>query len=193
MKSILMGAVALSLIAAPAFAQSASADIELGGTVAPACGLGNHISGASVNPLWAQGDVTVDMVDAEGQFNGDFFDDRSVGNVWCNAASNVTFTVTPFATSNSSTDTGSFSNSFVVRVTTDMGVYFGAGVGAVVASTKTVNGTASGSTAGAFETGLGRFSGMDIEVLPEIGSGGNNKRPVAGAYTGSVTFTASVS
>lgn len=193
MKTILMGAAALSLIAAPAFAQSASADIQLGGEVAPACGLGNHISGASVNPLWEQGDINgIPMTDAEGQFNGASYGNRSVGNVWCNTAANVSFSVTPFATSNSTTDTGSFANSFDVRVTTDMGVYWGAGAGAVVQAS-VAGGTAGGNTGQAFETGLGRYSGMNIEILPAIGSGGNNKRPVAGSYSGSVTFTASVS
>lgn len=194
MKTILMGAAALSLLAAPAFAQSVSADIQLGGEVAPACGLGNHISGAAVNPLWNQDDITgIAMTDAEGQFNGASYANRSLGNVWCNAAADVAMTVTPFATAASTTDTSSFANSFVVRVTTNMGVYWGAGTGAVVQSTSTGNGSAGGNTGQAFETGLGQYSGMTIDILPEIGSGGNNKRPVAGAYTGSVTFTASVS
>ena len=191
MKTALIAATALSLLAAPAFAQSASSTVNLGGTVAKLCGTGNHISGAAVNPAWDQADISgIVMTDAEGQFNGASFANRSVGNVWCNAAADVAMTVTPFSTADSTTDTGSFANSFVVQVVTDMGVYFGAGEGATVASTTTTNGVGSGATGGAFETGLGQYSGMVVEILPVIGSGGNNKRPVAGTYAGSITLTA---
>ena len=71
MKTILMAASALSLIAAPAFAQDASSTVNIAGTVAEQCGEGNHISGYDVNNDWAQGDITgIDMDNGVGQFEG---------------------------------------------------------------------------------------------------------------------------
>ena len=190
MKTALIAATALSLLAAPAFAQSASSTVNLGGTVAKLCGTGNHISGASVNPLWEQGDISgIAMTDAEGQFNGYVSGNRSFGNMWCNTAANVALTVTPFSTGNSTTDTGSFANSFDVKVTTNTSVYWSNAAGGVV-ETNGANASVNGNTNGAFETGLGQYSGMVVEILPVIGSGGNNKRPVAGTYAGSITLTA---
>ena len=193
MKTALIAATALSLLAAPAFAQSASSTVNLGGTVAKLCGTGNHISGASVNPLWEQGDISgIAMTDAEGQFNGYVSGNRSFGNMWCNTAANVALTVTPFSTGNSTTDTGSFANSFDVKVTTNTSVYWNNNNPGGIVQTAGAPITVSGPTAGAFETGLGQYSGMVVEILPEIGSGGNNKRPVAGTYAGSITLTATV-
>ena len=191
MKTALIAATALSLLAAPAFAQSASSTVNLGGTVAKLCGTGNHISGAAVNPAWAQGDITgIAMTDAEGQFNGYLSGDRSFGNMWCNTAANVSLTVTPFAAPGAApSDSGSFANSFDVKVTTNTSVYWSNAAGGVV-QTNGANASVNGNTNGAFETGLGQYSGMVVEILPVIGSGGNNKRPVAGTYAGSITLTA---
>ena len=180
MKTILMAASALSLIAAPAFAQDASSTVNLAGTVAEQCGEGNHISGIA-------------MTDAEGQFNGYVSGNRSFGNMWCNTAANVALTVTPFSTGNSTTDTGSFANSFDVRVTTNTSVYWNNNIPGGVVETAGSSVMVDGDTGGAFETGLGQYSGMIVEILPVIGSGGNPKRPVAGDYTGSITLTASIS
>jgi hypothetical protein len=193
MKTVLIAATALSLLAAPAFAQNASSTINLGGTVAKACGLGNHISGSDSNVAWAQGDISaIPMTDAEGQFNGYTSGQRSFGNMWCNTAADVSLTVTSFSTANSTTDTGSFANSFDVKVTSDTSVYWSAGhtAGGVVQSSGTTDGVGSGNMPGAFETGTGRYSGLVVEILPVIGSGGNNKRPVAGDYTAAITLTA---
>ena len=192
MKTVLIAATALSLLAAPAFAQSASSTVNLAGTVAKLCGTGNHISGASADPDWAQGDITaIPMTDAEGQFNGFTSGQRSFGNMWCNTAANVSLSVTSFSTAAPVSDTGSFANSFDVKVTTDTSVYFNANnPGGVVQSNGATAGSASGPTGGAFETGLRRYSGMIVEILPQAGSGGNAKRPIAGNYTGSITRTA---
>ena len=184
MKTVLIAATALSLLAAPAFAQSASSTVNLAGTVDKLCGTGNHISGAAADADWAQ-------TDAEGQFNGFTSGQRSFGNMWCNTAANVSLSVTSFSTAAPVADTGSFANSFNVKVTTDTSVYFNANnPGGVVQSSGATAGNASGPTGGAFETGLRRYSGMIVEILPQAGSGGNAKRPIAGNYTGSITLTA---
>ena len=194
MKTILMAASALSLIAAPAFAQDASSTVNLAGTVAEQCGEGNHISGYDVNNDWAQGDITgIDMDNGVGQFEGYTSGQRSFGNLWCNTAATVSLEVTPFSTSNSTTDTGSFANSFDVRVTTNTSVYWNNNIPGGVVETAGSSVMVSGDTAGAFETGSGQYSGMIVEILPVAGSGGNPKRPVAGDYTGSITLTASIS
>jgi hypothetical protein len=196
MKKIMIAATVLSLLAAPAFAQStASSTVNLGGTVANLCGTGNHISGAAPNVAWTQGDISaIAMTDAEGQFNGYVSGQRSFGNLWCNAAANVSMTVTSFKTGIPAADAASFANTFNVKVTTAAGVYWGGGAAAVIQSSGSTNGTGSGaSTGGAFETGTGTYSGMIVEILPALGSGGNPKRPVAGTYAGSITVTASAS
>jgi len=192
MKTALIAATALSLLAAPAFAQSASSTVNLGGTAAKLCGTGNHISGAAANPLWAQGDISgIAMTDAEGQFNGYVSGNRSFGNMWCNTAANVSLTVTPFAAPGAApADSGSFANSFDVKVTTNTSVYWNNNTPGGVVQTAGANASAAGNTNGAFETGLGQYSGMVVEILPQTGSGGNNKRPVAGTYAGSITLTA---
>lgn len=191
MKKLLAGAAALSLMA-PAFAHAAStsADIKLNSTVAPACGVGGHISGASAAPGWDQNDITVDLANGGVGFGGATFANRSLGNVWCNSVATVSFTVEPLKTSATTTDTDSFANSFDVKVTTDAAVYWGGHAGDVVqtaGSPVTVTGTSNG----AFETGLQRYSGMTIDVLKAPGSGGNGKRAVAGTYASTITFTAS--
>ena len=196
MKAILMGAAALSLLAAPAFAQSAGASstVNINGSVANACGTGNHISGAAVNPAWTQGDITLaSMVDAEGQFNGASFANRSFGNMWCNGPATVSLTVLPLTTSGSAQDGGSFANTFDLRVTTNTSVYWNNNTPGGIVETNGAAAAASGSVNHAFETGLGQYSGFTVEILPEIGSGGNNKRPVAGTYSAAITLSASKS
>lgn len=196
MKTALIAATALSLLAAPAaFAQSAST-VSLAGTVAKACGVGNHISGSTPNSAWAQGNISaIPMTDTEGQFNGYTSGQRSFGNMWCNTGATVSLTVSSFRTGNSTTDTGSFANSFDVKVTSDTSVYWSSGHTdqGVVQSNGAANGSFTGNMPGAFETGTGRYSGLVVEILPVIGSGGNNKRPVAGDYTAAITLTASAS
>lgn len=191
MKTILMAAAALAtLTAAPAFAQSSST-INLNGNVANACGVGNHISGGGLAAGFTAGDITVDLADTNGQFDGDSFTNRSFGNLWCNYAAPVKMEVSALSTNATVGDTGSFTNSFDVRITTDAGVYFGAGQDAVLSSINGVAGVMTGNTPGAFETGTGRFGGADlVEILPSVRTnGGGNRRAVAGAYAGTIKFT----
>lgn len=191
MKTLIMAAAALAtLTAAPAFAQSSST-INLNGNVANACGVGNHISGGGLAAGFTAGDITVDLADTNGQFDGDSFTNRSFGNLWCNYAAPVKMEVSALSTNATVGDTGSFTNSFDVRITTDAGVYFGAGQDAVLSSINGVAGVMTGNTPGAFETGTGRFGGADlVEILPSVRTnGGGNRRAVAGAYAGTIKFT----
>ena len=191
MKTLFAAVSAIGLLAStPAFAQStATGEILLGATVAPACGAGNHKSGAASAAGWDQADISVNLADGNGQFAGQTFTDRSFGNVWCNGAANVTLSVGALTSTSTSTDTGSFTNRFDVVVTTDAGVYVNAGQNAVLSTVGEAGGVKSltGATGGAFETGLQRFGGADsIVVLADA----TNRRAVAGQYAGFVRFTA---
>ena len=191
MKTILMAAAALAtLTAAPAFAQQSST-INLNGNVANACGVGNHISGGGLAAGFTAGDISaIPLADGNGQFNGANYTNRSFGNLWCNYAAPVKLEVSALKTNAAVGDTGSFTNSFDVRVTTDAGVYFGLGQDYVLSSSGGVSGVMTGNTPGAFETGTGRFGGADlVEILPSTRSAGGNRRAVAGVYTGAITFT----
>ena len=191
MKTLLVAASALGLLAsAPAMA--ATGEIALNATVAPACGTGNHLSGADSAPGWDQDDITVSLADGNGQFDGAEYTNRSFGNVWCNNGASVSLEVSALKSSASTSDTGSFTNKFDLRVTTDAGVYVGQGTDFVIDTSTDASGvkTVSGTTSGAFETGLQRFGGADkIEVLANP----LNKRAVAGSYAGYVRFTATTS
>jgi len=192
MKKILAAASAIGLLAStPAFAQSsATGEILLGATVTPACGVGNHKSGAASAPGWDQADINVTLADSNGQFAGQTFTNRSFGNVWCNNGATVTLSVGALTSTATTGDTGSFTNRFDVRVTTDAGVYVNEAQDYVLSTVGETSGTKSktGTTGGAFETGLQRFGGADsIEVLADA----SNRRPVAGSYSGFVRFTAS--
>lgn len=191
MKTLFAAVSAIGLLAStPAFAQStATGEILLAATVAPACGTGNHKSGAASAAGWDQADITVNLADGNGQFAGQSFANRSFGNVWCNNGATVTLSVGALTSSSTSGDTGSFTNRFDVSVVTDAGVYVGAGQDAVLSTAGETGGVKSltGPTGGAFETGLQRFGGADsISVLADP----SNRRAVAGSYAGFVRFTA---
>ena len=194
MKKLLVAASAIGLIASTP-AMAATGDINLSANVAAQCGVGNHMSGAEAAPGWDQSDIQVTLADANGQFSGATYTNRSFGNVWCNAPATVTLAVSALQNATTVYDVDSFSNRFDIEVTTDAGVYVGQSQDYVLSSAGEASGTKSitGSTAGAFETGLQRFGGADsIKVLPSVRSG-QNRRPVAGEYNGSITFTATVS
>lgn len=195
MRSIFLAASAIALLStAPAMAQtSASTQVQLTATVGAACGIGNHLSGAAANPLWDQTDIVVNLADANGQFDGDSFGNRSFGNVWCNAPATTSIEVGSLATGTRGTapaDASSFTNEFDLVVTTNAGVYINGSPGLVLDTSTTSTGivTETGSTAGAFETGMGQYSGFTVDIVNP-----GNKRPVAGSYNGYVKFTASVS
>ena len=193
MKKVLFAVSTIGLMAAtPAFAQPS--EILLSATVTGQCGTGNHLSGSDTNPGWDQSDIVVDLGNGgNGRFAGQTFTNRSVGNVWCNSPASVTLTVEALTTSNSTTDTNSFANQFDIRFNTDMGVYLGQGTGYVLA-TNVGGGNTTASTnfafPQAFETGTGRYSGLNsIEVLPSL-RGSDVRRPVAGTYSGAIRLTA---
>lgn len=193
MKTLIAAASALALTAAavPAFAQSANATVNIGAEVAEACGNGNHKSGASSAPGWAQGDITIaNFADINGQVaTQEIATNHSFGNLWCNTAAEVTMTVSALTDGKSApADIGSFTNSFDIEVNTDMGVYLGGAAGMTIRSQNGADGSETGTTNGAFETGLQRFSGVNsIKVLADA----SGRRPVAGTYSGSITVTAS--
>ena len=203
MKTILMTAVAAAtLIATPAFAQVETAPlipsstINLKGKVENKCGVGHHISGHNgVAAGYTTGDVDLtDFTDGNGQFNtAKTFTNRSFGNLWCNYAAPVKLEVSSLSTNTPAGDTGSYANSFDVRITTNAGVYFGrpsTSPALTLASNGANNGEATHTTNGAFETGSGQYGSIQLlEVLPKARSSGGNFRPVAGTYTGYVRFT----
>jgi len=191
MKKILVAASAIGLLAStPAYA--AEGEIALSADVAAQCGVGNHKSGADAAPGWDQDDIVVDLADTNGQFSGQTFTNRSFGNVWCNGPATVTLEVAALTSTNTTTDTSSFTNRFDIKVVTDAGVYVGGGQDYTMDTTGDADGvlTTTASVPGAFETGLQRFGGADsIEILPSS----DNKRAVAGDYSGYLRFTATVS
>ncbi len=94
-----------------------TARIALNATVAKACGVGNHLSGAAADPGWDQSDITVTLADANGQFAGAEYTNRSFGNVWCNAPAAVTLEVGALKSyGQRSTTPSSFTNAFDIQV-----------------------------------------------------------------------------
>ena len=195
MKTILMTAVAAAtLIATPAFAQTFS-EIELNATVASKCGSGHHISGdGGVAAGYTTGHVNFgELTDNNGQINAPVLigSNRSFGNLWCNYAAPVKLEVSALTNDETVYDHGSFTNVFDIQVVTDAGVYFGQGENYTLRSLNGVTGvTTPVNTAGAFETGTGRYGSLaTIHVLPKARSAGGNYRPISGDYTGYVRFT----
>jgi hypothetical protein len=188
MKKLLIAALATTAFAAtPAFAQTAQGEIAISANVAKACGVGNHLSGAAADPAWDQADITVAV--ADGRIPAQTFNNRSFGNVWCNGSANVSLEVGALMSTNSTTDTGSFTNRYDLVVNTDAAVYVGRPAGTTMTTVSDTDGvvTLTGSTGGAFETGLRGYSGANsIQVIADP----SNRRAVAGDYHGYVRFTA---
>ena len=185
MKRIIMAATALTLIAAPAFARDGTSQIEIGGSVAGQCGAGNQSGGGSAStPTIALGELT----------DGDGFLDVSAvelgfGNMWCNTAANLTMSASALSTDVDVLDTSSFVNTLDMVVNgAVIDTYFGTPAGSSARTGEDLE----GSIAHAFETGNGQYSKAMLNVELPQGTVGND-RPVAGDYTGTVTFTASVS
>lgn len=190
---LITAASALAMVSAPAFADTVasgnSSTISLGATVAAACGVGNHRSGAT-SGAGDTTDATYTLADSTGQFKTAQSLNRSFGNVWCNGPATVSIEASQLSTTATTTDTSSFTNKFDVEVSGGAMVYVGGGT---LATAGTATKSQSAALPGAFETGLGTYSSVDIKVLPALGSGGMPLRPVAGAYTGHVTITATIS
>ncbi|MCC7267263.1 MAG: hypothetical protein IT546_07970 [Caulobacteraceae bacterium] len=190
----MIGASALSLL----MATSASAagpspspiNIPVNGNVPAACGVG-HQSGGGPGPGYsltanvALGDIT----DANGFLS---VADKTInfGNIWCNGGATLTLAVTPLSTTTPLTDPDSFDSSFAMEVTKgaltkSIFSYFGGPT--QVSSTATTPGSLVYANPAAFETGGAGYAEAILRVLAPT-SGGND-RPMAGAYTGSVTLT----
>lgn len=195
MKTTLIAAAALSLLAAPAFAQvgpvgpgpsTASQTVAVTGSVAKLCGLGNQSGGGTGGHT-----ATValgSIVDANGQL-AVAPQNIGFGNVWCNAPASVTLSATQLTTTSPVTDTSSFVNALDLIVDNDTGT--GGSIFAYLGSATSIRSSSiSHALNQEFETGTGRFTQARLSVaLPASVSG--NDRPVAGSYTGSITFKVS--
>ena len=188
---LVLAASAIAMAATPAFADTTatanSSTISLSANVAAACGTGNHRSGAT-SGAGVTTDATYTLADGTGQFKTAQSQNRSFGNVWCNGPATVAITATQLSTPTTVADTSSFTNKFDVEVSGGAMVYVGGGTLATAGAATATKGLA---LPGAFETGLGTYSSVDIKVLPALGSGAQPLRPVAGTYAGTVTITAS--
>lgn len=181
-KTILMAASALSLLAAPAFAQDGVSTLVINGEVGQMCGAGNQSGGGTTT-----GNTPVELgslIDADGHLDVaaktiDF------GNMWCNAPATLTVSASILQGSNPvGTDVNSFVNQLDMIVT-------GAVIDTYMGGGQARTGTDKVATIGqAFETGTGPYSKATLNVALPAGTSGND-RPVAGDYTGTVTFTAS--
>lgn len=185
MKTILMAASALSLLAAPAFAQSTgSSSVVVNGSVAGMCGVGNQSGGGTTT-----GNTPVSLgslIDGDG-FLSVAAKTIDFGNMWCNKAATLTVSASILQGDQPvGPDTGSFVNQLDMHVS---GAVLDTYMGGAVAHTGT---DAVASIGHAFETGTGTYSKATLNVTLPAGTVGND-RPVAGAYTGTVTFTASAS
>ncbi|MBS0408807.1 MAG: hypothetical protein JSR86_02745 [Proteobacteria bacterium] len=190
MKIALAALTAASLLtAAPAFADGASTNVTINGSVPGLCGTG-HQSGNGTRAAGSDVVTIANLVDANGFLS---VADRDIefDNLWCNTPSTLTMTVTPLATQSPVSDPTSFVNHLDMIVGNDAGAkvlqtYFG---GATSVSSAVNGGVLTYSILGAFETGTGQYSKASLKITLPQGTVGND-RPVAGDYTGTVTITA---
>jgi len=182
MKTILMAASALSLLAAPALAQESST-VTVNGSVALQCGVGNGSGGGDGAPSV----VTItEMTDADG-FLSIPAQAIEFGNIWCNGAgASMTLAVSALqhdTIADGTFDASSFINKVNMHVETgNILAYFGGGAahtGAPLTAT----------SAGAFETGQDAWDNASLTFSNPSG----NDRPLAGSYSGSVVLTVSPS
>src|SRR3546814_13595370 len=82
MKTLFAAVSAIGLLAAsPAYADTTgTGEIALNATVAPACGIDAHKSGAQSAPGWDQNDITVDLTNGG---NGQFIGQTEIGRAAC--------------------------------------------------------------------------------------------------------------
>lgn len=196
MKRFILAASALSmtLVAAPAFAQlspvgpsapsgTASQNVQVAGTVAGACGFGNQSGGGTA----AASNVALGAITDGNGFLSVAEQEITFGNVWCNSGANLTLSATALSTSTAVVDTGSFTNKLDLVVSGKLiDTYFVGQSGAVARTGASLN----GSIPAAFETGTGQYSKLKLNVALPTGTAGND-RPIAGAYTGTVTLKVS--
>lgn len=182
MKAILFAASALALVAAPALAQSTDTQTTtFTATVAPKCSIEN---GDSLIPLNSGNDVT----DAEGRVINTISHAGGFGNIWCNGGSNtVEIIFKPLMTTASTTDTYSFVDRIDYTVAvhslysptpiTTVGADASAGLEIELASLS------------AFETGAGPLDDFVLTLIRRS----DNKRQLAGAYSGQIVINVSAS
>lgn len=183
MKTLLMAASALSLLAAPAFAQSTST-VNLTGNVAALCGTGGHSSGGVSAPTASQDIIISGLTDADGRVVAQDID-VGFGNLWCNSAASLTLKVNPLMNTVTTTDTGSFFSRIDMEVSGALlDTYF---VAAQAGSPTSVgDGEYTATIPQAFETGTGAYDNATISIIAP-----SQDRPVAGDYNGSVVVTIS--
>jgi hypothetical protein len=195
MKFAFLAAGAAALVtAAPAFADTASTNVQVTGTVGSQCGVGNQ-SGGGTRVTDSSGVVPLgNLVGPTGQLS---IPQTVIGfdNLWCNSASSLTMTVTALKTNVTVSDTSSFTNHLDMIVSHDSSddvlIYFG-NPSSVSTGAGGADGTLTSTLPTAFETGTGTYSRALLNVTLPAGTQGND-RPVAGSYTGTVTITATPS
>ena len=190
MKTILMGAAALSLIAAPAFAQDTS--VTFTGNVAAKCDVPQINETVPVNLA----------LDADGYLNGgnkDFttvFDLGALLNgveAWCNTATTVEVTGTSLVNAAAGGVNGIYglSNGFTATIPMRIADLSIGGTNGVSWSGEELNTGAGldgvgGNPASSDKTSNGAFAGP-VSGLVQIWNA--DKRPVAGAYSAQWTVT----
>jgi hypothetical protein len=184
------GAAAL-MIAAPAFADTASTDVKVSGTVGAQCGVG-HQSGTGTRSI-PEAVTLTDIVDGNGQLDTTTVTPIAFDNVWCNAANTLTMDVTSLKLQHppASWDTSSFVAAVDMNVGSDgthriLPIYFG------IPSLQSADATDGIKTVsiGAFETGTLTFSEALITLKMPSDAHSPGVRPLAGNYEGTVTVTA---
>ena len=176
MQRLLIAAAALSFVAGPSLAQDAGSISVIGGTVGGKCGTTGS-SSVDLGPL----------IDTNG-FLSVAYRAIDFGEMWCNAPADLTMEVQALQGDGPVGDASSFVNRLDMIVSGGvLDAYFG---GALRTGPGGVAALANGSTGFAFSTGASAPASLSVE-LP-AGTTGND-RPVAGDYSGSITFTASVS
>ncbi len=189
MKTILMGAAALSLIAAPAFAQDVQANFT--GNVAATCDV----------PQFNQ-TVPVDLtLDANGKLNGgdgEFTTIFDLGQLlageeaWCNTSTSVTVTGTSLVNSAAGGVNGIYGlpNGFTATIPMRIADLSIGGANGVAWSGQQLNTGAgldgSGGGGSSTKTSAGAFAGP-MSGLVQIWNA--DRRPVAGAYSAQWTVT----
>lgn len=180
MKTLFLAVSALALIAAPAMAADGSSSIVVNGSVAGMCGAGHQSGGGVVT-----GNTPVDLgnlVDANGQLSV-AATTLQFDNLWCNGPATLRLSATALSNATPVLDAGSFVNTLDMTVSGKVVDTYMGGGSATTGTDKVAN------TGFAFETGTGQYAQGTLNV--SLPAGHNGDRPIAGAYTGTVTLTAS--
>jgi hypothetical protein len=143
------------------------------------CGAGNQSGGGVVT-----GNTPISLgslVDGNGQLSVTQ-QDIQFDNMWCNGPATLTVWATTLSNATAVLDTSSFVNELEMIVSGKMiDTYMGGG-----SATSTTDKVAN--IGFAFETGTGQYGSGKLNIALPAGHAGD--RPIAGSYTGTVTFTA---